>query len=445
VVTLPDITNLDEGSGGLLAQVLCRLSITVICCIALFLSLMKWFPPFMSTTTIIVYTLMGVAVPLSYSENLVEGNVQGTRSTGIMLLFYCLVGNVSGLNFQDVVIVSFLTCISWVVIFIYQDSAVIFYTEGPIPNKSDPEYDPATVDEGSDSGVFYYLFLWIVGSILANMLSCRIQETYTRRKYVLMQRLKQETAKTDEFLYRMLPEAVVAQMKQSIQVADEFDNIFLLASDVVGFTKMSAASEPIEVVRVLSSLFSAFDAMSEMMGVYKVQTIGDAYIAVTGMVQPSSKDGDKEDREEEDRQAVPAVRRHQEDAVALANFALAMMVEIARVEVPNDRCAPLNMRIGLHVGRVVAGVIGTKKFRYDIWGKDVMTAVLMESSGVPGEVCCSESMLKYLEGHFKFQRNPINPTVELPHAKAQDGTPATIDSYQLINPNRPANLPVHQA
>ena len=84
--------------------------------------------------------------------------------------------------------------------------------------------------------------------------------------------------------------------------------------------------------------------------------------------------GDGYESGEDERGGVPVVRRHQEDAIALANFALAMLGEIAKVEVPNDRCAPLNMRIGLHVGRVVAGVIGTKKFRYDIWGKDVMTA-----------------------------------------------------------------------
>ena len=105
------------------------------------------------------------------------------------------------------------------------------------------------------------------------------------------------------------------------------------------------------------------------MGVYKVQTIGDAYIAVTGMVQPT-RDSDLG----EDDATVSTLSFRQNDAVALAKFALAMLKEIAKVEVPNDRCAPLNMRIGLHVGRVVAGVVGTKKFRYDIWGKDVMTA-----------------------------------------------------------------------
>ena len=436
VVTLPDITDLKTGTSGLLAQVLCRLSISVICCVALFFSLLKWFTPMMSVVTSVVYILMGIAVPLSYSEIFVSGEVRGTIATGIMLLYYSLVGNVSGLNFQDVCVVCGVTLVSWVIIFEAQDCEVWFYEA---PNSStalacgrDPD------DEGSDSGVFYYLFMWIFVAVLANLISCNLQETYTRRKYVLMQRLKQETAKTDEFLYKMLPESVVAQMKQSIQVADEFDNVFLLASDVVGFTKMSAASEPIEVVRVLSVLFSAFDAMSEAMGVYKVQTIGDAYIAVTGMGQinrinstAAASDG-YETSDDDERGGVPVVRRHQEDAIALANFALAMLGEIAKVEVPNDRCAPLNMRIGLHVGRVVAGVIGTKKFRYDIWGKDVMTAVLMESSGVPGEVCCSEAMLKYLEGTFTFTPNSLNPTVELKHARQPDGSLQTIDSFQIV-------------
>ena len=86
---------------------------------------------------------------------------------------------------------------------------------------------------------------------------------YTRRKYVLVMRLKIETNKTDDFLYRMLPETVVAQMKHDIQVADEFDNIFILASDICGFTKLSAGSTPSDVVALLSELFSGFDRTSE--------------------------------------------------------------------------------------------------------------------------------------------------------------------------------------
>ena len=420
VVTMPDVAALGPDSQGLLVQVLCRISIAVLCCVALFLSLMKWFPPHMSAITSAVYLCVGVAAPFSYSEMLDSGNVQGTLSTGIMLLFYSLVGNVSGLNFKDVVVVNVGTLTAWVLMFCTQPNAN-FWDNGWSTNAT----ASASTDKGTDSGVFFYLFLWLSLAVLANMMSCRYQETYTRRKYVLMQRLKQETAKTDEFLYRMLPEAVVAQMKQSIQVADEFEDVFILTSDVVNFTKMSAASQPKDVVRVLSQLFSAFDTMSEAMGVYKVQTIGDAYIAVTGMVQPHRSHDDGEEA------AVPTARRQKNNAVALASFALAMLEEIANVEVPPG-VPPLNMRIGLHVGRVVAGVVGTKKFRYDIWGKDVMTATLMESHGVPGEVCVSESLLKYLDGAFEFKKNPLHEIVELPHSKAADGHEGAIGSYQLV-------------
>ena len=93
----------------------------------------------------------------------------------------------------------------------------------------------------------------------------------------------------------------------------------------------------------------------------------------------------------------------------------------------NERCAPLNMRIGLHVGRVVAGVIGTKKLRYDIWGTDVLTAVKMESNGIPGEVCVSDTMRKYLEGPFQFEKHK---NVELTGFN-KDGSKKTIDSYKL--------------
>ena len=84
---------------------------------------------------------------------------------------------------------------------------------------------------------------------------------------------------------------------------------------------------------------------------------------------------------------------------------------------------------------MVAGVIGTKKFRYDIWGKDVMTTTLMESSGVPSEVCVSESMLKYLENDFEFKPNRNGPTVALPHAVTPDGQQTTIDTFELVRPS----------
>ena len=114
-------------------------------------------------------------------------------------------------------------------------------------------------------------------------------------------------------------------MKQNIQVADEFDNIFTLASDIVGFTKMAAASEPRDVVEILSKLFCSFDVISGM-GVYKVMTIGDAYIAVTDI---DEKEG------EPSTSGADAAARKRQAQVALTNFSLVMLNEIAKVAPPN--------------------------------------------------------------------------------------------------------------
>ena len=103
---------------------LVRISIAVLCGAALFASIMKWFPPHMSAITSAMYLCVGVAAPFSYSELLDSGHVQGTLSTGIMLLFYSLVGNISGLNFKDVVVVNVGTLVAWVAMFCAQSCVV---------------------------------------------------------------------------------------------------------------------------------------------------------------------------------------------------------------------------------------------------------------------------------------------------------------------------------
>ena len=96
--------------------------------------------------------------------------------------------------------------------------------------------------------------IWIGAAIFGSLSSSYSNESYERRRFVLVQRLKDETEKTDAFLYRMLPPTVVAQMKRGFHVADEFDDVFILASDIVGFTKLSAASQPAEVMALLSQV-----------------------------------------------------------------------------------------------------------------------------------------------------------------------------------------------
>jgi len=453
VVGVADITRLETEDGYLL-PIIVRLGTSIVALIGLFLTLNRWFRRIISLTGIVIYVLAGAVIPLA-STTLKRENM-ATQSVVGMMLFYALVGNISGVNYIDVVAVNLLTLVTWCAVFwagqgphlgnappepvlifrwsattpeeVLADAVVagnVATTPGgshdkcvfPLANSSWLDYC-----EAFDSTSFVYFLAFLLVSNVLNLSARRISELYARRKFVLLQRLKQETQKTDEFLYRMLPEAVVAQMKQNIQVADEFDNIFILASDIVGFTKMAAASEPRDVVAILSQLFCSFDIISESMGVYKVMTIGDAYIAVTGMVD------EKEGESSTSGGRTPAARKRQAQAVALTNFSLVMLNEIAKVAPPNERCAPLNMRIGLHVGRVVAGVIGTKKLRYDIWGTDVLTAVKMESNGIPGEVCVSDTMRKYLEGSFSFE---LHKNVELTGFN-KDGSKKTIDSHKLV-------------
>ena len=252
-------------------------------------------------------------------------------------------------------------------------------------------------------------------------------EAYERRRFVLVERLRYEMEKIDLVLYRMLPPTVVAQMKQGFQVADEFDDVFILASDIVGFTKLSAASEPSEVMLLLSHLFSKFDELSEAMGVYKAITIGDAYIAVTGIFNARTRDDD-----EDEFLAMTAERRgqrHAQNARAIVAFAMKMIETIETVQTRYEQpagLAPLNMRIGIHVGPLTAGVIGTKRLRYDIWGTALNTAVQLESEGIAGAVCVSPDVLHHLGGAYEHRQHK---TVRL-KATNKDGSDQ-IDSYQL--------------
>jgi class 3 adenylate cyclase len=146
----------------------------------------------------------------------------------------------------------------------------------------------------------------------------------------------------------------------------------------VGFTPLSARLKPEEVVAILNELFTLFDRLAEAHGVEKIKTIGDAYMAVGG---------------------VPLARGDHAEAVA----ALAMEMQ-ASIEDYNARLgASIKLRIGICSGPVVAGVIGLRKFAYDLWGDTVNTAARMEAHGVPGEIQVSESTWRLLAGRCRFQ------------------------------------------
>uniref|UniRef100_A0A8C5APX9 Guanylate cyclase n=1 Tax=Gadus morhua TaxID=8049 RepID=A0A8C5APX9_GADMO len=187
--------------------------------------------------------------------------------------------------------------------------------------------------------------------------------------------LEIEKQKTEKLLTQMLPKSVAQALKMGTTVEPEdFESVSLYFSDVVGFTTISAHSEPIEVVDLLNDLYTLFDAIIGNHDVYKVETIGDAYMVASGV---PILNGD----------------RH---AAEIANMALDILSAVGTFKMRHMPDVPLRLRIGLHTGPCVAGVVGLSMPRYCLFGDTVTTASRMESSGMPQRIHVHQSTVKIL-------------------------------------------------
>jgi PAS domain S-box-containing protein len=192
------------------------------------------------------------------------------------------------------------------------------------------------------------------------------------------ERLRIERERAETLLLNILPVAIAEQLKQHPgSLAEQFENVTILFADIVGFTPLSAQMKPIELVEFLNHIFSTFDQLTEQFGLEKIKTIGDAYMVVGGLPQPRAD--------------------HTE---AIANMALAMQKVIETITATSGK--PFQIRIGINSGSVVAGVIGIKKFIYDLWGDAVNVASRMESLGEPGKIQVTQAVYERLESQFTF-------------------------------------------
>lgn len=190
--------------------------------------------------------------------------------------------------------------------------------------------------------------------------------------------LEREKERSEALLLDLLPEAIAQRLKGGESViADRLDEITIVFADLVGFTAMSESQPASDVVDVLNSLVADFDRLMGKHGMEKIRTMGDAYMAVAGAPQP------------------------REDHAEVAAFAALEMLETAHHHSGPDG-SPMEMRIGIDSGPVVAGVIGLRRFAYDVWGDPVNTASRMESLGVPGGIQVTERVFKRLQGTFSF-------------------------------------------
>ena len=196
--------------------------------------------------------------------------------------------------------------------------------------------------------------------------------------------LIREQEKTESLLLNILPESIAERLKQQNHtIANSFDNVTVLFADLVGFTELSSQLSPIEVVEMLNTIFSEFDYLTEKHHLEKIKTIGDAYMVVGGLPHPSPN-----------------------SAEAIAEMALDILSVIANFNA--DRNQDFKIRIGINTGPVVAGVIGTKKFIYDLWGDTVNTSSRMESHGIPNKIQVTEASYQRLQDKYRFKkRGPI--------------------------------------
>lgn len=185
---------------------------------------------------------------------------------------------------------------------------------------------------------------------------------------------------SESLLLNILPKTIAEQLKQSTDaIAEHFDEVSILFSDIVGFTPLSARLSPIDLVKLLNEMFSKFDKLAEKYQLEKIKTIGDAYMVAAGL---------------------PVQRKNH--AQAIAEMALDMQGSIQQFSLENRE--EFQIRIGIHSGPVVAGVIGKKKFIYDLWGDTVNVASRMESSGIPGKIQITGDTYELLKDRYVVEK-----------------------------------------
>ena len=213
----------------------------------------------------------------------------------------------------------------------------------------------------------------------ARINACLEKKRLRDQEQAYLYRLAEEQKKSERLLLNILPEPIAQRLKQGEKtIADSFNEVTVLFADLVGFTKISANLSPAQLVELLNMIFSVFDELADKYGLEKIKTIGDAYMIVGGLPTP-----------------------RKDHAEAIANMALDMLTKIK--EISTDKPTPLQIRIGINTGAVEAGVIGTKKFAYDLWGDTVNTAHRMESHGIPGMIQVTQVTYHCLADKYTFQ------------------------------------------
>jgi adenylate cyclase len=213
----------------------------------------------------------------------------------------------------------------------------------------------------------------------ARISACLERKRWRERERRYVERIELERQRYEILLRNILPGQIVTRLNNGeVVIADRVEEATILFADLVGFTAAASRVTPAVLVKSLNRIFSAFDELCRQLQVEKIKTIGDAYMAAAGVPLP-----------------------REDHAEVMADFALAMLAALDRVNATAE--VPFQMRIGIHTGPVVAGVIGSHRFLYDIWGNTVNLASRLESHGLPGRIHVSPQTTQLLEGHYDLE------------------------------------------
>lgn len=239
------------------------------------------------------------------------------------------------------------------------------------------------------TGLFVFIVLAVSG----------IRSLYVRMK-LAEARLREEHEKSELILLNIFPKKIVERLKSGeVLIADRYEETTILFSDLVGFTDLTKIMTPNDLVMLLDKIVTGFDKLSEKHGIEKIKTIGDAYLVVSGLPE-----------------------KNQNHALAVCRMALSMqdfLRDFNRAEKTN-----LQIRIGIHSGDVIGGIIGPKKFNFDLWGDTVNLASRLESAGIPGKIQVSRETYLRTKDYFRFE----------PREHIEIKGHGTINTFFLVGP-----------
>ena len=214
----------------------------------------------------------------------------------------------------------------------------------------------------------------------ARLKACLERKKWFDRERRYLEQIQQEKAKHEALLHHILPGEIVTRLNDGEAViADRFDDVTILFADLVGFTEMATKIPAADLVALLNRIFSRFDRLCHELRVEKIKTIGDGYMVAAGLPEPRD-----------------------DHAVAVAALGTRMLTCLD--EVNAEQKTSLRLRVGMHTGSVIAGVIGEHRFLYDVWGESVNLASRMESHGEPDRIHLSEQTRQKLGQCFAVEK-----------------------------------------